>query len=438
MPPAEPSRKKTKQSVGGWASRSRQANGRSSIYQDSKGNWHGRVSMGLRSDGRPDRRHVRGTTKDAVARKVRELEKHRDAGTKLQAGRAPSLQNWLLHWLNNIAAPRIKAKSYASYESDVRTHLIPLLGGHAIDRLETQHVEAMFSAMTRAGAAPGTVQHVKRTLNAALNEAAARGLIVRNPVTRASAPRLPEAEIEPLTIEDAKRVLDAAMHEPNGAAFVLALSLGLRRGEVLALSWDAVDLDRATMTISKSMGRLPWRHGCADPTACNEDHHLPTCKPGCALHAVHCPQRHGGGIVFDSPKSRAGRRTVTMPRGLVNVLRVHRKAQTEAQLRAGEDWQPLGLVFANEIGDPVDPDAHSKAWKALLKRVGVRDARLHDARHSAATYLLVQGVDARTVMDMMGWSQLSMTQRYQHVVPELKREAADRMNDLLWGDSEAR
>jgi len=95
-------------------------------------------------------------------------------------------------------------------------------------------------------------------------------------------------------------------------------------------------------------------------------------------------------------------------------------------------------VFANEIGDPVDPDAHSKAWKALLRRVGIRDARLHDARHSAATYLLVQGVDARTVMDMMGWSQLSMTQRYQHVVPELKREAADRMNDLLWGDSKAR
>jgi site-specific recombinase XerD len=119
-------------------------------------------------------------------------------------------------------------------------------------------------------------------------------------------------------------------------------------------------------------------------------------------------------------------------------MRAHADKQREAQLAAGEDWEPFGLVFANAIGYPVDPDAHSKAWKALLRRTGVRDARLHDARHSAATYLLVQGVDARTVMDIMGWSQLSMTQRYQHVIPELKREAADRIDSLLWSQREER
>jgi integrase len=123
-----------------------------------------------------------------------------------------------------------------------------------------------------------------------------------------------------------------------------------------------------------------------------------------------------------------------MPQTLIGVLRTHRRAQAEMQLRSGEDREPFGLVFSNEVGYPVDPDAHSKAWKALLARAGVRDARLHDARHSAATYLLVQGVDARTVMDMMGWSQLSMTQRYQHVVPELKHEAAARIDALLWGN----
>ncbi|MHA3700759.1 tyrosine-type recombinase/integrase [Jatrophihabitans sp. YIM 134969] len=416
----------------------RQPNGRSSIYKDGDGGWHGRVTMGVRSDGRVDRRHLRGKTKAEVATKVRELEKHREAGTKTEAGRAPTLETWLRRWLDTIARPRIKPKSYASYESDLRAHLIPHLGGHRIDRLQTEHIETMFAAMTRAGSSAGTVQHVKRTLNAALNEAVGRGMIGRNPVTRASTPRPTNEEIEPLTTDEARTVLEAASHEVNGAAWTLALCLGLRRGEVLALHWVDVDLEQGTITVRRSMGRLPWRHGCSDPVVCTKSHHRPSCKRGCTLHAVRCPEKHGGGIVFDTPKSRAGRRTVTMPQTLIGVLRSHKAQQAERQLAAGKDWEPFGLVFTNDTGYPLDPDAHSKDWKRLLASCGVRPARLHDARHSAATYLLVQGVDSRTVMDMMGWSQLSMTQRYQHVVPELKREAAARMDSLLWGDNSSR
>lgn len=252
-------------------------------------------------------------------------------------GWAPTLEAWLWHWLDTVAVPRIKPTSYASYESEIRTHLVPMLGGHRLDRLETEHVEAMFAAMTRAGKAPGTVQHVKRTLRAALNEALARGRIGRNPVQRASGPRVNEYEIEPLSTEEAKTVLAAAADQPNGAAFVLALSLGLRRGELLALHWEDVDLDQWLMTIKRSMGRLPWRHGCTDAKACSAGHHTARCRAGCTLHALHCPDRHGGGIVFDTPKSCAGRRTVSMPQTLIGVLRAHRKAQAEMQLRSGED-----------------------------------------------------------------------------------------------------
>jgi integrase len=122
----------------------------------------------------------------------------------------------------------------------------------------------------------------------------------------------------------------------------------------------------------------------------------------------------------------------------VEILRSHRQVQLEDRLRAGALWEDHDLVFAQPNGRPIDPDRHTKAWNAFLARVGVRPARLHDARHTAATLLLVQGVDTRTVMDLMGWSQISMTKRYQHVVPELRRAAAERMTEVLWGPTATR
>ena len=119
-------------------------------------------------------------------------------------------------------------------------------------------------------------------------------------------------------------------------------------------------------------------------------------------------------------------------------LRTHRKVQVEQRLRAGAEWDEHGLVFCQPTGRPIDPRADWKRWKALLAHAGLRDARLHDARHTAATLLLVQGVNARTVMDIMGWSEARMLSRYQHVVDELRRDAAERIGRALWPGEEMR
>lgn len=138
--------------------------------------------------------------------------------------------------------------------------------------------------------------------------------------------------------------------------------------------------------------------------------------------------------MFDTPKSRAGRRTLDMPPPLIAQLRTQRSTQVQQRLTAGSEWDDHDLVFAQPNGKPLDPDNQSKAWKAFLKRIGVRDARLHDARHTAATLLLLRGVDPRTVMYVMGWSEVSMTKRYQHVVPELRHAAMERMTEALWDE----
>ncbi len=389
-----------------------------SIYEGADGRWHGRVTMGVRDDGRPDRRHVSAKTEAEVIRKVRELEKDRDAGRTKRPGRAWTVEKWLDHWLENIAAGSVRPKTYAGYQTAVRRHLIPGLGGHRTDRLQAEHIEKLYAAMRAKNLKAGTVHHAHRTLRAALNEAVRRGQIVKNPVLVARPPRLQEDEIEPLTVEEAQRVLAVAAQRRNGVRYAIALSIGLRQGEALGLTWADVDEKGGTLTIRRALQRHTWRHGCGG--ACGK-------KRG-----ADCPDRFGGGLAIVDTKSRAGRRVVGVPRPLMRALVAHRIAQHAERQQAGSLWVAGDWVFAQPTGKPLDPRADYEEWRELLKAAKVRPARLHDARHTAATMLLVLKVPTRAVMDVMGWSNASMAGRYQHVSAEVLTGIARQVGGLLW------
>nr|WP_308301971.1 site-specific integrase [Frankia sp. AgKG'84/4] len=166
--------------------------------------------------------------------------------------------------------------------------------------------------------------------------------------------------------------------------------------------------------------RRVWAHGCTNPKSCGL--------------ARRCPRRTGGGLVIVHPKSRAGRRTIVLPAALAADLRAHRVAQQQEADAAGNLWRnDHGLVFTQLTGHPIDPSADHRAWKNLLKAAGVREARLHDARHTMASLLLAQKVHPRVVMEIMGHSQISLTLgTYSHVAPELSTDAADQMGATLW------
>jgi site-specific recombinase XerD len=119
----------------------------------------------------------------------------------------------------------------------------------------------------------------------------------------------------------------------------------------------------------------------------------------------------------------------------VGALRAHRNAQLEERMSAGSAWDDRDLVWCQVNGRPIDARTDWDSWKALLKAAGIRDARVHDARHTAATLLLAQGVDQRVVMQILGHSQISMTSKYAHVLPQVMSDAADRMETALWGVS---
>jgi integrase len=180
----------------------RATNGRSSIFHSEHDNsWHGYVTVGVTDHGAPDRRHLRGKTRAAVTKKVRDLERRRDEGNVRKPGQTWTVDQWLNRWLENIIAPPvITENAFIDYEVAVRVHLIPGVGGHKLDKLEPEHLEKLYRKMTKAGAKPGRVHQVHRTIRAALNEAKRRKKITENPALLARAPKVEEEEVEPYSV----------------------------------------------------------------------------------------------------------------------------------------------------------------------------------------------------------------------------------------------
>lgn len=398
---------------------SRAANGRSSIYRDGEGLWHGYVSMGRTDAGKPVRRHVRGRTRKEVTQKVTDLESERARSAhRPSSGQQMTVGQWLDEWLIIIERTR-KPRTYDNYAGLVRVHCgrlrrVPLA------RLAVRDIDDLVHRI--AERSPHSAVAVHRLLRSSFNMAIKRGLLVANPCTHAVVPRVREAELEPYTLEECRRLLLAAAEQPNSARWSVALALGLRQGEALGLKWEDIDFEDRQLRVRRQVQRRSWHHGCGS----TEPDHRPS----------QCPRKAGGGWLFEDVKSRAGRRTLAIPAPLLQQLREHRREQAAHRLAAGPVWQEHDLVFPRPDGLPQHRSVDAKAWASLTRRAGVPRLRLHYARHTTATMLLAQGVDGRVVMALLGWSQASLLTRYQHVIDPLRREAAQRIEHAYWPATE--
>ena len=233
--------------------------------------------------------------------------------------------------------------------------------------------------------------------------------------------------MEPLTVEEAACILCVAAQRRNGTRWSVALALGLRQGEALGLKWPDLNLEMETLVVRRALRRETGRHGCE-----RDDAGQPTCW---TKQGGRCPERTQGGLVARTPKNNKSR-TIPLPPGLASLLRAHKAAQAAERLQAGFLWTDDDWIFATEFGAPIDPRCDWGEWKEVLAEAGVRDARVHDARHTAATLLLANGVDTRTLMDLMGWTEYRTAQRYAHVIDPMRREAMARMGGVLFGQAE--
>lgn len=233
----------------------------------------------------------------------------------------------------------------------------------------------------------------------------------------AKPPRVQAEPVEPYTVDEIRRILAEARRRRNGARWAVALALGLRQGEALALRWPDVDLVARMLRVRSTRLRPSYAHGCTG---------------SCGRPAGFCPRRQRLNADVGETKSTAGKRVIGPPDALVELLEEHRERQAGERTAARQLWNEGGWVFASPVGAPLIPNSDYHEWKALLRASDVRDARLHDARHTAATVLLVLGVPERTVMGIMGWSSTAMAARYQHITDPIRRDVANRVGGLLW------
>lgn len=401
----------------------RAANGEGSVYlSPTDGLWHAWIVVGILDNGKLDRRHRKAKTEPELMKKVEKLRAAANTGQLPDAGTGWTVAKWLTYWVENIAAPTVRDTSADAYRNAVYKHLNPGVGAHRLDRIRPEHFEKLYQRMMKAGHSAGNAHQVHRTASTAFKEAFKRRYIMWNPAALAKPPRVEEAEIEPYEIEEAQKILVCAADRRNMPRWAVALVLGLRQGEALGLKWEDIDLDALVLRVRRNRLRPKYVHGCdAEP---------------CGRKAGYCPQKVNRRKECAELKSRAGKRPMGIPAPLGKLLSAHRVAQDAERAAAGDLWADKGYVFATETGEPLNPNTDFHEWKDLLKAAGVREGRLHDARHTAATILLVLEVPNRTTQGLMGWSDPSMPGRYQHLVKRVRDGVAQRQGDLIWEPEE--
>jgi integrase len=374
----------------------RRGKGEGSIGQRTEdGLWYARIDLGRDAAGKRRSRTVYSRTRRGAAEKLHALLHDRRQGLPVAADRQ-TVGAFLDHWLAASVAPSVRPRTHESYTQLVRAYITPAIGHRPLGKLEHADVQELVTGLLASGKSARTARYTLAVLRRALGRAVLWGRVPRNVALLVTPPPLTRRERVVLTPEQGRALLAAARGHPHEALYRVALSLGLRIGEVLGLRWEDVDLDAGT------------------------------------LRVVQAVQRVGGKLVISPPKTQRSRRVLPLPGALAHALADRRDRQWADRKRAGERWREWGLVFTTRAGTPLEPRNTVRTFKALLKQAGLPDIRFHDLRHSCVSLLVAAGHHPRVVMETLGHSQIGITMEvYSHVYTGAQDAVAATMDALF-------
>lgn len=373
----------------------KRGNGEGSISRRKGGGWMGQYVVHT-AEGRK-RRTVYGKTRKEVAAKLAKAISNREDGLVFDAKNL-TVGDYLDLWLRDSVQDTVRLTTYQGYERVVRLHIKPALGRIKLDNLTPVHVRSLYRERLEAGLAPRMVQLVHTILHKALKQAVNDGLIPRNVTEAVKAPRPVNKEMKPLSPDQARTLLEAARGERLEALYALAVTTGMRQGEILGLKWEDLDLEAGTLQVRRTLSTAM-----------------------------------GGGVRFGPPKTARSRRNIRVPKLALTALRRHRKTQLEKRMKLSGLWEDHDLVFTTGVGTPLSrADLITRSFKPLLRRANLPDIRFHDLRHTCATLLLSRGVHAKLVQELLGHSTIAVTlDTYSHVLPGMDDGLADTMDEAL-------
>jgi len=392
-------------------SNTRSAQGSGSIRQRSNGRWEARYTVGHNpSTGTQIRRSIYGSSEKEVLKKLQQVQVDIEVGAYTEPQKM-TVGEWLEIWLKDYTM-NIKPSTLSSYAHNVNSHIVPALGSIPLQKLNPHTVQGFYNTLLKSGRikqkchkkempdglSARSVNFIHTVLHMALRQAIKLSYMRVNPTEACILPRVPKREMTILQGEQIPKFIDAASNHSHKALFLTLLFTGIRIGEALGLTWDCVDSSNGIIHIRKQLQRERVK---------------------------------GGQLQLVSLKNDKERK-LSPPTTLFHVLAEHKQKQDEWQYLLEDLWVQSELVFTNDIGGALDNQGVYNAFKRMLSYNDLPSIRLHDLRHTAATLMLQNGDDYKTLQDALGHHSAGFTlDTYGHVTDKMKKDSADRMEAFI-------
>lgn len=344
------------------------------------------------------RRYVTGRTSGEAAAARRALQARLAAGAPGRPDRR-TLADYLTEWLDTVVAPNCQPSTTASRRRSIAARVLPTLGAIRLDQLTTARLQRWAVDLLDAGLARSTVRTHLTILRTALNHAVATGVLRSSPARAVKLAPADPREPRALTAAQASALLVSVAGQRLEAVIALAVGCGLRKGEILGLAWDDLDL---TTGVARVRRQLVYEEGV-------------------------------GLVLKERLKTPAARRSVPIPPTVVAVLHAHRHRQQFVRRAAGDRWVERGLAFTNARGAPVWPSLINEQFDRAVAAAGLPKMAVHDLRHSYVSILAALGTPQATLMALAGHATPAMTARYSHADPATLRAAAEGLDRALTG-----
>jgi integrase len=372
----------------------RRGNGEGTITRRKDGRWEARYYV--QTVNGVKRKTLYGKTRAEARDKLAKALSERIDGI-VYDDENTTLGEYLDVWLEGSVFGSVRQSTYDRDTNLVNNHIKPALGGLKLKKVNTAQVQSFYRDRLDAGLSGSTVHKMHDILRRGLAQAMKWHLIPRNVAETATPPRPAPKEMQALSADEARKLLEAAAEDRLEALYVLAIHTGMRQGELLALRWQDVDLENAVASVRRTL------------------------------------TRSGGKVVFGEPKTKKSRRSIRLTPQAVEALRAHLRRQLRDIEILGDRYQDQGLVFTTDTGGPINPsNLRQRSFASLLKRAGLPHMRFHDLRHTCATLLLSRGVHPKFVQELLGHATIAITlDTYSHVMPSMGDATAKAMEDAL-------
>ncbi len=360
------------------------------FYWKERDRWVAEISLG---PGK--RKKIYCKTKAEALSKKNEALRELEQGT-LATGPRQKLRDYLENWLENVHRDKLRVSTYVKYRKLMK-YIVADLGDIWLQKLTPEQVRRFYTKKGKEGLSSKTINSIHGLLHLALDNAVRWNYVSRNVCDLVKPPRIISREVTPLTLEQAHAFLKSVREHRLEVLLTMAVVTGMRRGELLALRWSNIDFERRTLLV---------------------------------LHTVDYIPKYG--YVETEPKTATGKRLISLPAFLAEMLRQHRVQQLEQRLKQGDSWEDRNLVFPDLHGGYFNPNYLLRVFKKLLGDAGLPHMHFHDLRHSAATILLGMGVNMKVVQELLGHSDISITLgKYAHLLPSMQREVVEKWDDAF-------